>query len=356
MTLRENRVKIFSTYPASDASFRQRMIPLKEFLLKENFKVYTYSIFSDWMFINRNRSKLHRLLVSILLLFRLIQRFLQILLIQNSDNIVLHREIFPFFLPKLELFAMKKARHSSMDFDDAIWVDPSQGVDWRRRFRRPDRFSEVVKHANIVTVASPYLERWARRYSNNVVTLLTLPPIGAKKKRYGFPTQIIWIGSDSGEVHLRSKARVIAEVAARHGVTVNVLAGHRMLNASWPSNFKIELWSHARERELLAVDSIGVMPLVSDEWAKGKGAYKLLQYMANGIPFVASKIGINQEYLVNLGCGFVVDSDLDWANSLEKLLDDANIFESMGEKGYEWISTKVSANSFEVFVESFGVK
>ena len=63
-------------------------------------------------------------------------------------------------------------------------------------------------------------------------------------------------------------------------------------------------WSAATEAGSLAAAHIGVMPLSDDEWARGKCAFKLLQYMAASLPCVASPIGANAEAVIDGYNGF----------------------------------------------------
>jgi glycosyltransferase involved in cell wall biosynthesis len=74
------------------------------------------------------------------------------------------------------------------------------------------------------------------------------------------------------------------------------------------------------------------MPLFDDEWAEGKCAYKLIQYMACGIPVVASHVGANID-VVTPECGFLARTTQDWVRSLEVLCDRPEIRLEMGEAG-----------------------
>ena len=62
-------------------------------------------------------------------------------------------------------------------------------------------------------------------------------------------------------------------------------------------------WDAETENELLNSFSVGVMPLANDEWAKGKCAYKLLQYLACGKPVIASPVGVNSNILNEANVG-----------------------------------------------------
>jgi len=65
-------------------------------------------------------------------------------------------------------------------------------------------------------------------------------------------------------------------------------------------------WSKNREIEDLLQFDIGIMPLSDDVWTRGKGGFKALQYMALGIPAVASPVGVNTEIIDHGGQWFSV--------------------------------------------------
>jgi glycosyltransferase involved in cell wall biosynthesis len=76
------------------------------------------------------------------------------------------------------------------------------------------------------------------------------------------------------------------------------------------------------------------MPLPDDEWARGKCAFKLIQYMACALPVVASPVGANVE-VVNNDCGFFAATDQQWIDALRILRDQPKKRTEMGHAGRE---------------------
>jgi glycosyltransferase involved in cell wall biosynthesis len=77
-------------------------------------------------------------------------------------------------------------------------------------------------------------------------------------------------------------------------------------------------WSEHSEVEIINTFDVGVMPLPNTEWARGKCAFKLVQYMACGVPVVASRVGANIE-LVTDQVGFLVGTDEEWIWAVREL-------------------------------------
>ena len=75
------------------------------------------------------------------------------------------------------------------------------------------------------------------------------------------------------------------------------------------------------------------MPLPDDPWSRGKCGYKLIQYMACGLPVVASPIGVNREIVEHGVNGFLAETPEEWEQALRTLLADPQLRERMGRAG-----------------------
>ena len=75
---------------------------------------------------------------------------------------------------------------------------------------------------------------------------------------------------------------------------------------------------------------VGLMPLEDDPWAKGKCAFKALQYMALGIPALVSPVGMNTEVVQHGHNGYVCATPAEWEASLRQLLADAGLRQRLG--------------------------
>jgi glycosyltransferase involved in cell wall biosynthesis len=88
------------------------------------------------------------------------------------------------------------------------------------------------------------------------------------------------------------------------------------------------------------------MPLEDSLWNRGKGGYKLLQYMAAGLPAVASPVGINADIMRTGENGFLARSEADWLNSLLALAQDGELRQRIGHAARTTIETSYSLDSY----------
>jgi glycosyltransferase involved in cell wall biosynthesis len=67
------------------------------------------------------------------------------------------------------------------------------------------------------------------------------------------------------------------------------------------------------------------MPLVDNEWVKGKCSFKMLQYMSAGVPVVVSPFGMNSDVLSQGKIGFGPISGYEWYQALELMIKDTEL-------------------------------
>jgi glycosyltransferase involved in cell wall biosynthesis len=103
------------------------------------------------------------------------------------------------------------------------------------------------------------------------------------------------------------------------------------------------------EREIADFQSldVGIYPIVEDDWSIGKSCFKAIQYMAVGVPFVVSPVGVCQDIAVTNQTHFVARSEDEWYTQLSRLLSDQTLRRRMGESGRSYA---VDHYSIEVHV------
>src|SRR5439155_1625181 len=92
-------------------------------------------------------------------------------------------------------------------------------------------------------------------------------------------------------------------------------------------------WSESTEAAELARCHVGIMPLPDDPWERGKCGYKLVQYMASGLPVVASAVGANRTIVEPGITGCFAEGEERWLTALRILRDDPDLRLRLGAAG-----------------------
>ncbi len=105
-------------------------------------------------------------------------------------------------------------------------------------------------------------------------------------------------------------------------------------DAPWTRFIK---WSPVVEQSIGAHIDIGIMPLEDNPYQAAKCGAKLLQYMAAGLPVIASPVGVNRDIVIDGSTGFWATSPQDWRQAIQRLLQDEPLRASLGNDGREHI-------------------
>ena len=93
-----------------------------------------------------------------------------------------------------------------------------------------------------------------------------------------------------------------------------------------------------------AIDfDIGICPLLDTQFARGKSWIKALEYMARGIPVVASDVEPYRRFITHGVDGFLVKREHEWLTALSTLAGDEDLRARMGAAALE----KARANTIE---------
>jgi glycosyltransferase involved in cell wall biosynthesis len=149
-----------------------------------------------------------------------------------------------------------------------------------------------------------------------------------------------WIGSPATQGFVRSVASVLSELLDRECDRF-VTIGARYPQKLFERHEQHE-WSSATEaRELMQLDA-GIMPLPDRPFERGKCGYKLIQYMASGLPVVASPVGANKEIVRHGENGFLADTPHEWRTALSALKNDMELRRRMGAAGRRAVQRQYS--------------
>jgi glycosyltransferase involved in cell wall biosynthesis len=94
-------------------------------------------------------------------------------------------------------------------------------------------------------------------------------------------------------------------------------------------------WHADREVEDLRRLDVGLLPVPLTAWTPHKLYLKLIQYMALGIPPVATPLGTNPLIIEQGTSGFLARDSAEWLRAVERLIEDADLREQIGKRAAE---------------------
>lgn len=267
---------------------------------------------------------------------------------ERWDVIFLHRELLPVGPPVLERRLARAGVPIVYDFDDAIFLPDVS--DANRRFawlKWSDKVGAICRMSAQVIVGNPYLEAYARCYTDRVTVIPTTidtdqyRPQAAAGAQQAVPT-IGWSGSLTTIKHLRSIESALRRLHRLRPFRLKVIGDAAFSIDGMP--VESVAWSAATELSELSALDIGIMPLPDEPWAWGKCGLKALQYMALGIPTVASPVGVNRQIIRDGVSGCLASSEADWIEQLSTLLADAQLRWRLGQEGRRVVEARYAAS------------
>jgi len=340
------RVLALTRYASLGASSRLRILQYLPALKNAGMNVTVSPLFND----NYVRALYAKRMRLDSVLRGYLRRMITVLRSRDYDLIWLEKEVFPWLPQCFELGLLPRNCKLAVDYDDAIFhrYDKHQSGLVRRTLGK--KVDAVMRRANLVITGNAYLEDWAIAVGASRVERF---PTVVDLKRY--PSEPVrqsdnevtigWIGSPSTAVYLRQLAPVLEIL--KHRYAIRCIAVGVQENQVEGTAFKAVEWTESTEIQLLSQFNIGVMPLPDEPWERGKCGYKLIQYMACGLPVVASPVGINREIVVRGENGELANSTSEWVSALERLIVNPDLRRSMGQRGRrtveQWYSLQVQA-------------
>ncbi|WP_246013114.1 glycosyltransferase [Pigmentiphaga humi] len=271
-------------------------------------------------------------------------RIMAIMRSRKFDLIWIEKECLPWIPAWVELSLLKNGTPYVLDYDDAVFHYYDQHSKGLVRRILGQKHTDLIRNASLVIAGNEYLNTYARQAgAHNVVVI----PTAIDLERYPVPKSkagttvtlphVGWIGQRSTAHFLRPLAPLFSELEAQ---------GKGRFSAIGIDTKAFDLpmhsipWSESTEVASISSLDVGIMPLVDGPFERGKCGYKLIQYMACGIPVIASPVGVNGKIVEQGRNGFLAATDEDWNRALSTLLENPELRKEMGAEGRQIVENE----------------
>ena len=254
----------------------------------------------------------------------------------RADAVLVHREAALVGPPLME-WALARAFHRPLlfDLDDAVWVpyaSPTYGALLSRLLKAPEKTLFTLSAASAVIAGNGFIADFARRFNQRVDVVPTV--VDTDRFRPAPPANPVpvlgWIGTSSSSQYLRAVVPALQRLAQKRKFVVRLIGG----SVDMPG-VPVETVPWKLDRELADFQSldVGLYPLVEDAWSLGKSGFKAVQYMACGVPVVASPVGVTTEMIANGRNGYLARSEDEWVHHLDELIGSSTLRRRLAEQG-----------------------
>jgi glycosyltransferase involved in cell wall biosynthesis len=345
------RILFLTRYSSLGASSRLRTFQYVDALLQAGYEVEILPLFGNEYLSGLYASDswaLFRMKSAGSIMYSYIQR-INALVFSNKPNVVwVEKEVFPYLPSIFESLLHSRGIPYVVDYDDAIFHNYDLHQSSLVRKLLGNKLASLIANSYAVTAGNAYLARYA---SSKGAKRVEIFPTVVDLNRYalvrnnsasGRALRIGWIGSPATSHYLNMLEGPLRMLSQQRDIVL-VTIGAKMSplrDVPWENR----AWSLETECSLISEFDVGIMPLSDSPWERGKCGYKLIQYMACGLPVVASPVGVNPE-LVTHDVGFLAGNEQEWGKRLTELFDNPSLRLKMGSAGRKRVEEHYSLQS-----------
>lgn len=247
----------------------------------------------------------------------------------HYDVVCIERELFADGTWSMEQRFRRAARRLVLDVDDAIFLE------------HPEKFERIAGMCDLVIAGNRFLQEKIAPLNPSVVVIPTCVELRDSPQKQTDETAasravLGWIGTSSNLKFFGEIAPALRELAGTRDFELRIIADTdaplRNIDLSGIDVRFIRWREETAPRQVAGFD-VGLMPLTDDEWTRYKCGFKIIQYMAAGVPAVASPVGVNADIIRHGENGFLAATTAEWAELLRLLIDNPGLRQRMGAEG-----------------------
>lgn len=330
------RVLALATYPFEAAASRYRIVQFIEPLARRGIDV-TFAPFLDAPLFEGLYVPAKLMAHLPRLGWRVLRRIGDLARVASADVVWIQREAMLFGPPILEWVARTMKRPIVLDLDDATYISYDSPVYGRvgRLLKWPGKTDRLLSWSAAVLAGNETIASYAQaagkeaHLARSIVDLRRFTPVAAHN-----PVPVIgWIGTHGTFPFVEPLLPVLRDLAREHSFRLRIVGAERERVDIAGVDADLQPWRLEKELSDFQSLDIGLYPLTENDWNAGKSGFKAVQYMAVGVPFVMSPVGVCATLGVAGTTHFLARTPDEWGRHLAALLAGEDLRRAMGRAG-----------------------
>ena len=264
-----------------------------------------------------------------------LKRTARLLFSGSYDLVWMEKEALPWIPALIEKLLYNRSVPYVIDYDDAVHHRYDQHHNPLIRSVLSKKIEKLMAFSTVVVAGNKYIANYAQNAGAlRVEVLPTVVDINNFKSKENFyqPTfRIGWLGSPSTSRHLNIACQALKTFCEFKDTEFVAIGALQQDLDNIPG--RLIVWNEKTEISELSRFDVGIMPLPDTPWERGKCGFKLIQYMATGLPVIASPVGVNSEIVEHGVNGFLASDRREWIKYLGILKEDRDMCRKMGAVG-----------------------
>ena len=270
---------------------------------------------------------------------------------KNYDSVVLETNLFHLPGDQYEQLLRRAASYLVYEIDDAVFL------------LFPEKIASIARMADHVIVGNKAIADWIQDYNPSISIIptcidgsqypskwdshvsLSKEPSEASKPVLG------WVGSSGNVQNLNLLGESLEAVNQTTAFELRIVTSRDAIDAvdqirsrsKFPVTW-VDIDQCSLSEQLFAFD-IAIMPLPDDEWSQYKCNAKVIQYMASGLPTIASDVGFNRTLIEHGTNGLLARDDGQWQAAIASLANDQSLQRKLGAAARELILNRYTVES-----------
>lgn len=329
-------IVFFPKYSAKGPSSRYRIYSYLPYYERNNINYKIYPLFGDW-YLDCIWNHSSRLKILYKILWTYIKRLYNIIILPKNCIVYIGAELFPAIPFVFERILIKRKIPYIIEFDDAVFekYEKNKFVYLRKVYRK--KFQIVIEHASHIICGSQYLKDYCIKWNKEV----TIIPTSVDKNKYNVELKhshtfiIGWIGSPTSSKYLSIVIPALKKLSKERDFILYLIGFDKTQESILKGiNYNIIKWDEDSEISHIAEFNVGIMPLTDEPFSRGKCAFKLIQYMAIGIPTISTPLQSNID--IDAGAGNLFASNTqEWIDSIKFYMNNKETALQIGKRNRE---------------------